>query len=87
MTRLLDVERTDLHVVSLAETRVTDRVSSDDPMRPHGEIHAPTDERKQSTRMLKLQCPGCGYVIRTTRTWLEHGIPVCCCGDDFEVAT
>jgi len=54
---------------------------------PHGEIHAPADERKQSTRMLKLECPGCGYVIRTTRIWLEVGRPVCCCGGDFEPAS
>lgn len=33
---------------------------------PHGEIHAPAEERKQSTRMLKLQCPACGYVIMDT---------------------
>ncbi len=37
--------------------------------------------------MLKLQCPGCAYVIRTTRTWLDVGLPVCCCGEDFEVAS
>ena len=36
--------------------------------------------------MLKLQCPGCGYLTRTTRTWMEVGVPVCCYGDDFEVA-
>ena len=54
---------------------------------PHGEIHAPTDERKQSTRLLKFVCPGCGYLIRTTRTWLEVGVPVCCCGEDFKVAS
>jgi hypothetical protein len=53
---------------------------------PHGEIRAPTHDRKQSTRMLKLQCPACGYVIRTTRTWLDVGVPVCCCGHGFEVA-
>jgi hypothetical protein len=53
---------------------------------PHAEIHAPAEQPKQSTRMLKLQCPGCEYVVRTTRTWLEVGIPVCCCGEDFEVS-
>ncbi len=52
---------------------------------PHGEIHAPSEERKQGSRMLKLQCPGCGYVIRTTRTWLEQGVAVCCCREDFQV--
>lgn len=54
---------------------------------PQGEIDVPADERKQSTRMLKLMCPGFGYLIRTTRTCLDVGVPVCCCGEDFEVAT
>ena len=36
--------------------------------------------RKQSTRMLKCQCGFCGYVVRTTRTWLdEYGPPLCPC--------
>jgi hypothetical protein len=34
----------------------------------------------QGTRMLKLECSGCGYVARTTRKWLEVGAPSCCCG-------
>ena len=49
---------------------------------PHGQL-APSDERKQSTRLLKLTCPECGYVIRTTRKWLETGLPTCCCGELF----
>lgn len=36
--------------------------------------------RPQSTRMLKVVCPDCGYTLRTTRVWLEVGIPTCCCG-------
>lgn len=43
--------------------------------------------KKQTTRLLKLECPGCGYVIRTTAKWVERGVPVCGpCGEDFEVA-
>ena len=37
--------------------------------------------------MLKVQCPGCGYVIRTTRTRLDQGVPICCCGVDFQAST
>lgn len=34
--------------------------------------------KKQGTRMLKLACPGCGMVIRTTRKWIEEvGPPFC----------
>jgi hypothetical protein len=27
--------------------------------------------------MLKLVCPACGYAVRTTRTWLDVGRPLC----------
>ena len=37
--------------------------------------------RKQSTRMLKMECGGCGYIARTTRKWLEaYGPTICPCG-------
>lgn len=46
--------------------------------------HAPLDARgdssgpkKQSTRMLKVACPDCGYTVRLSRTWLEQGAPLC----------
>lgn len=35
---------------------------------------------KQGTRMLKLECPSCGYAARTTQKWLDVGIPTCVCG-------
>jgi hypothetical protein len=35
---------------------------------------------KQGTRMLKLICPDCGYIVRTTSKWLEVGYPTCPCG-------
>jgi hypothetical protein len=41
---------------------------------------------KQSTRMLKLECPGCGYVARTTQKWLDVGVPTCPCGTEMESA-
>jgi hypothetical protein len=35
-------------------------------------------QRDSSTRMLKVVCPTCGYLLRTTRFWLESkGTPVC----------
>lgn len=34
--------------------------------------------QRDSTRMLKVICPTCGYLLRTTRHWLERkGTPVC----------
>lgn len=41
---------------------------------------------KQSTRMLKLECPGCGYIARTTQKWLDVGIPICPCGTNMQTA-
>lgn len=32
---------------------------------------------KQTTRMLKCECPECGYIVRTTAKWLEVGLPLC----------
>jgi hypothetical protein len=40
-------------------------------------------EKKQGTRMLKLECPTCGYLVRTTAKWLEIGLPSCYCGERF----
>jgi len=34
-------------------------------------------EKKQSTRLLKCACVDCGYTVRTTRKWIEAGLPIC----------
>jgi hypothetical protein len=34
--------------------------------------------KKQTTRMIKLQCPQCDYIVRTTRSQIdEKGPPIC----------
>jgi hypothetical protein len=33
--------------------------------------------KKQSTRMLKAECPECGYTIRLTKRWADVGLPDC----------
>jgi len=53
-------------------------------MFPHATLTAACT-KKQTTRMLKLVCPECGYTIRTTAKWLETGVPTCPCGSTFEV--
>jgi hypothetical protein len=40
---------------------------------------------KQSTRLLKVSCPDCGYLVRTTQKWLEIGLPLCPDGAMMEV--
>lgn len=35
-------------------------------------------KKKQSTRMIKVECSCCGYTVRTTQTWLDKsGAPLC----------
>lgn len=52
---------------------------------PHDELSKMTNgKEKAGTRLLKITCPGCGYVLRVTRKWLEVGSPTCCCGEEFE---
>lgn len=35
---------------------------------------------KQSTRMLRVECPSCAYLVRTTAKWISVGLPTCPCG-------
>lgn len=52
---------------------------------PHGALSG-LERKKQSTRLLKIECPGCGYVARITQKWADVGMPTCPCGESFEVA-
>lgn len=45
----------------------------------HLTLRDPT-KKKQTTRMVKLCCPDCGYVARTSRQWIEMlGAVLCPC--------
>lgn len=52
---------------------------------PHAKLDREAKE-KQSTRLLKVECPDCGYVVRVTRKWLDVGLPTCCCGTEMKEA-
>lgn len=44
---------------------------------PHAKIDV-TGAKKQSTRMIKCECPNCGYIAYTSRKWLDTtGAPTC----------
>ncbi|MGQ0628134.1 MAG: hypothetical protein ACT4PL_08555 [Phycisphaerales bacterium] len=46
-----------------------------------GRLHLTTSGRtRQNTRMVKIVCPCCGYLARTTRRWISVGLPTCPCG-------
>lgn len=51
---------------------------------PHVGLTPLATEKKQGTRMLKLEAPCCGYVARTTKKWIEVGLPSCPCGNQME---
>lgn len=51
---------------------------------PHTKLIVGLQEKKQSTRMLKLTCAGCGYVVRTSQKWIDVGLPTCTCGEEFQ---
>lgn len=54
---------------------------------PHARLNlAASAVKTQTTRMLKVECPACGYTLRTTAKWLEVGTPTCPCGTDMEAA-
>lgn len=52
---------------------------------PHTRLSPLDVVPKQTTRMLKVECPECGCVVRMTRKWLdEAGAPTCACGNQME---
>ena len=45
---------------------------------PHASLMIKTKEGKQTTRLIKVQCPECEYIARVTRKWLDEvGGPLC----------
>lgn len=55
---------------------------------PHAALRPGLGPTKQSTRMLKVECPLTGYKMRMTRSWIDQlGTQKCpCCGRDMEEA-
>jgi len=52
---------------------------------PHAKL-TPKKKTPQGTRMLKLECPACGWMARTSRKWIDIGLPTCACGTKMEEA-
>jgi len=47
---------------------------------PHAALSGRSTVKKQTTRLLKVECSNSGYVARITRKWLEdEGAPICPC--------
>ena len=43
---------------------------------PHAKLDA-SNRKKQTTRLIKTECPRCGYTARVARKWLDVGAPIC----------
>ncbi len=50
---------------------------------PHAKLVHSSNPKKQGTRMVLVKCPQleCGYQVRTTKKWIEVGVPTCPCGE------
>jgi hypothetical protein len=48
---------------------------------PHARLDSfKSPAKKQTTRMIKCECGDCGYVVRTSRKWIDEiGAPICPC--------
>jgi len=44
---------------------------------PHAKLTATAPHTKQITRLIKVKCPGHGYVARVSGKWLSYGAPIC----------
>lgn len=53
---------------------------------PHAALKFSQRGKVQTTRLLKVACPECGYTVRTTAKWVEIGYPTCVCGTAMEGA-
>jgi len=52
---------------------------------PHAALNPMSRIGKQTTRMLKVVCPDDGYTLRTTKKWIDLGLPSCPCGQEMEL--
>ena len=53
---------------------------------PHAAMDPGQGKKKQATRLMKCECPECGYIVRTTDKWLGmYGAPYCPCNEDEHV--
>lgn len=45
---------------------------------PHAKLEPSLrGKKKQGTRMVKCECMTCGYIVRTSRKWIDLGTPSC----------
>jgi hypothetical protein len=47
---------------------------------PHRKLDPVVQYKKDSNRLIKVACPACEYTVRTTKKWIDVGLPSCPCG-------
>jgi hypothetical protein len=71
------------HAGPVLEARLAEAFEAIGPY-PHTALQTGAGaQRKQTTRMIKCQCGGCGYLVRTTAKWIDVAVPTC---PDFDCA-
>lgn len=58
------------------------RISDELGEYPHAALST-ISKTKQPTRMVKVECHACGYIVRTTEKWIVQGVPTCPCGTEM----
>lgn len=55
---------------------------------PHAKLNlGDKSVKKQTTRLIKIECPSCGYTVRAAKSWIDQGMPICSiCSEEFGVA-
>lgn len=69
-----------------AQLTIPTKTKTPAPVGPDGKpIKLTSGPGTQTTRMIKLTCE-CGYTVRTTRRWIEVGLPSCPVGHTLQAA-
>ncbi len=78
----LEGKMTETHVGEGLKSILQDHVDRLGPY-PHASLSL-TEKPPQSTRMKKITCPSCDYLVRTSQKWLDIGVPTCPCGTEMK---
>lgn len=66
-----------------------ERIVAELPPYPHAVLEGgikSSGPKPQKNRQIKMECPSCGMIARTSRKWIDEvGPPICLDGSQFEV--
>jgi hypothetical protein len=71
---------THLNTISLELRQSLEEISKLLGPYPHRKLDPIVQYKKDSTRLIKVACPACEYTVRTTKKWIDVGLPTCPCG-------